>query len=1462
MVRRYKRVRRGLEDRPRPGEVWGAWGAVLKEDASDKDLKKFVEDCILLSTEGKFISLEEGGYKGSCLDFIFENRGKLTKTEVSTVVSLLGSDPRLRFDYSAPLCSSNGDHISCVGKIIDYTTEVLAKTDSKEIRDAFTSFIMNQNVDLAAPLCKIPDGSSIACIQKVLDDAASVVALEQKMATGQSLIPSFKSECRTLEDNEKTTCIDKVLDNLIRYGSDIKDAKYKHKDASYYQSLIRAMAANEHMSGLYDLLQEGMFYDTGAEMFVTGYDKLIRRIGDRGVQRDFLTSTVDTLIDAGAFNYSRLARDNKACNHPFLGKESTCLDTVLALMYDRMPESPTSKAFPKSSARRFAALEKIANAVAHSVKFEEHNCIAIPPPGKEWKDETLNCISAVLAIPSDKLSVTVFDPTRLTSIVSKSCRYIKPDGEAIEIPCFEAVFRSVTSRAEKNPAYDYGPIARSIVMTDGVDLAKPCNNKGFTSVTSCLDLLLDIDTKNEVIDHYLRGAIKTDFGRIPCSIPKGWDTYNAFDTMVTGAALPMKNPGEFQRKVVGDSTSAVGVSCLDKIITMTMQQSVGGFSDVYKAARGRAPPNFATLGLAILTGDGIRGDPQCRYIYPDANENPVEATVPCYQKYLESFMPMDRALGVVPGYLNEHIHEMIHDLDLSKPCVLYEGGAPTIAPCMAAMFIKYGVNRALYIDDRGRTLARDETGNSDDFRCSLIGSKHFGKIIESVKNLAENPKYKPKIGGFRDKMCNNLMCKSKPGDEDGIDRRSKGKLGKLMYCHCDEHITPDGKFTPDGATCFEDACYHTVAKFGPDYPWNDFKRFYAAGDQIPPLIRYANQSAPNDAYKFGDISGVYEVTPKISPYDFHVRRYITEFVKIIDKIYGIATENPVRFEINSVNVKKLMEMTGKNTLEEAVMVAKNLSAEQMNEIDSGKTKSESKPSISIYFKKGGARIDIPANVVKTATKITSYVIEDPREVYTKRPEWNPDYIEAGFKDAINAITMISEAYVESDDRNIYIEIAYKDRNGNSIQDFQFHEEMPPKEEIVLSKAQQRELKDAKKIVLPDGRVVKVRYNLFARPLVNSYRLSKLINLPFIPLDVKTQIEEASRIAAGMPETPMKVVITTDPRDIMRASTCQSWGSCIKLEDGGRENTQAVAVYIKSGSYIAFITDDINNPMWKGRTLIHRSTNPKFLALQDRWTRDCGVEYIYGMPEFRRLLLDTIRVVMASNGYNRPDDRDKVALPKYLFSDYYEHPMKYLTGTPEYAEVCKIYQSGEGAGAHINMEELVAWFSDAKYEPMWKKVAEERAHINYEEFKNRSIRNMAEPGLNPAEIEKRAMADISRQIITAYPRDFFTNEDYQKHQPPKTCDPKDRMWSAYLKSIVSGQVREMADKIEWISPSMWYDVDHAHGAPDKRGVECGPSQEFRAITDDEIEEIKKYRGENFVKPLGKYVRPYPTKPIRL
>jgi hypothetical protein len=444
------------------------------------------------------------------------------------------------------------------------------------------------------------------------------------------------------------------------------------------------------------------------------------------------------------------------------------------------------------------------------------------------------------------------------------------------------------------------------------------------------------------------------------------------------------------------------------------------------------------------------------------------------------------------------------------------------------------------------------------------------------------------------------------------------------------------------------------------------------------------------------------------------------------------------------------------------------------------------PSISLYFMKGGMRTEIPATTVKRASTITEYIIEGrEKEVYTKRPEWNPRYTEDGLKAAVNAITAISTAYVESDDKSINIDIVYKDRNGNPVKNFRFDDQMPSREEAPLSKGQMKELKENKeiRIMTSEGveKIVKLKYNLFSRDLKGSYKLSTIANMEILTPDVKEMLLEASRKAAGMPDKPMYVVITSDPRDVMRASTCQRWGSCIKLEDGGRENTDSVDTYIKAGSYIAFITDDLNNPLWLGRTFIHRSVYPHLLALQDRWTRDCGTEYVYGMPEFRRLLLDTVRVAMHSKGYNRKEIRNAIGMdPKdmYLWADYPKNPARYITGSDAFGEIC---------------ESFVDW-----------------------------------------------------------------SESHGGRSNATQCTPRNPNFVSFVRMISKGDTGYPVDKaIESIKRDPYYDVASFHTSPERRGVECGTSQEFRVISDEEIAEVKKHRGEDFMKPLGKYVRPYPV-----
>ncbi len=345
--------------------------------------------------------------------------------------------------------------------------------------------------------------------------------------------------------------------------------------------------------------------------------------------------------------------------------------------------------------------------------------------------------------------------------------------------------------------------------------------------------------------------------------------------------------------------------------------------------------------------------------------------------------------------------------------------------------------------------------------------------------------------------------------------------------------------------------------------------------------------------------------------------------------------------------------------------------------------------------------------------------------------------------------------------------------------------------------------------------------------------------------MQREIVSASKIAAGITDKPLKLVISADPRDLFRASTCQAWGSCTKLEDGGGCNNESLTSYANAGSYVAFITDNVNSPMWKTRIFIHRTVFPKILAAQDGRH---GTEFAYGFPEYRKILLDAVHTIMHQNGYNRQGDPNyRGGDIEYLWTDYHEDPAKYVWNAPEVKEKLMTQFTRAVSGIDDIRIAIVRGEDEARTAAVQRLEKYAGVKINFDELIDTYIAENAEKmsqytpgaGLKVAremvfqELYKNFKETIDKAIAKAIPN--FENPEVL------------RQWKSFVRSNVS--MLQSENVIPFTEGNAYTDI---RGEPGRH--------EFRYVKDTEIEEIKRYRGE-FVKKISDYKRPYATRKLK-
>jgi hypothetical protein len=146
----------------------------------------------------------------------------------------------------------------------------------------------------------------------------------------------------------------------------------------------------------------------------------------------------------------------------------------------------------------------------------------------------------------------------------------------------------------------------------------------------------------------------------------------------------------------------------------------------------------------------------------------------------------------------------------------------------------------------------------------------------------------------------------------------------------------------------------------------------------------------------------------------------------------------------------------------------------------------------------------------------------------------------------------------------------------------------------------------------------------------------------------SQILTRQKAIAGV-SASLKLVVSNRPVDYMRASTCQQWRSCLHSDiagtnpndrsDGGYStgfNGNALAFYIGTGGYVAYLAPDEFSPTWLARSFLIPMMNRKE-GDSDYDRRNSNnnfrINKVYGLPSYRVLITDALRELVYRNGYN-------------------------------------------------------------------------------------------------------------------------------------------------------------------------------------------------------------------------------------
>lgn len=135
---------------------------------------------------------------------------------------------------------------------------------------------------------------------------------------------------------------------------------------------------------------------------------------------------------------------------------------------------------------------------------------------------------------------------------------------------------------------------------------------------------------------------------------------------------------------------------------------------------------------------------------------------------------------------------------------------------------------------------------------------------------------------------------------------------------------------------------------------------------------------------------------------------------------------------------------------------------------------------------------------------------------------------------------------------------------------------------------------------------------------------------------------------------LTMVISNRPADILRASTCQSWTSCMGFRSypGTGGLNRSLLTKMNMGGYIAYIASDELSPSWIGRMMM----TPAFEKPGDESSMFI-LDKVYGLSQYRPIISAAIGILLRDHGYNDLDS--------YYKGDHHElHYRDYVFNTGE------------------------------------------------------------------------------------------------------------------------------------------------------------------------------------------------------
>ena len=177
-------------------------------------------------------------------------------------------------------------------------------------------------------------------------------------------------------------------------------------------------------------------------------------------------------------------------------------------------------------------------------------------------------------------------------------------------------------------------------------------------------------------------------------------------------------------------------------------------------------------------------------------------------------------------------------------------------------------------------------------------------------------------------------------------------------------------------------------------------------------------------------------------------------------------------------------------------------------------------------------------------------------------------------------------------------------------------------------------------IMPHTFPVRV-YKRYVTPKKRKILYEKDVPVEKILKDIKDEKikKELQRLLTKKPSAKprkMKLVVSNNPWDIMRASTCQFWSSCTSLPTGSEASS--IPKYIEHGSYIAYLVDKPTDFRWHARALLHDCTSKGSCF---------SIQPTYGNPAYAEILDTKVKEILKSRNLNKNCPEECEYAPYYV-----------------------------------------------------------------------------------------------------------------------------------------------------------------------------------------------------------------------